>query len=66
MNTVVNRIVIVGVSAGGLATAEALRRQGYGSTITLVGVLAAGKSPKLLRAPIAAATPWTAALTTAA
>jgi len=32
-----NRIVIVGASAGGLATAEALRRQGYGSTITLVG-----------------------------
>lgn len=35
----------------------------------LVGVLAAGKSPKLLRAwraLIAAATPWTAALTTAA
>jgi hypothetical protein len=35
----------------------------------LVGVLAAGKSPKLLRAwraLIAAATPWTAALTTTA
>jgi NADPH-dependent 2,4-dienoyl-CoA reductase/sulfur reductase-like enzyme len=32
-----NRVVIVGASAGGLATAEALRRQGYGNTITLVG-----------------------------
>jgi NADPH-dependent 2,4-dienoyl-CoA reductase/sulfur reductase-like enzyme len=33
----VNRIVIVGASAGGLATAEALRRSGYGGVITLVG-----------------------------
>ncbi|MET8007438.1 FAD/NAD(P)-binding oxidoreductase [Nonomuraea glycinis] len=32
-----NRIVIVGASAGGLATAEALRRMGYGEAITLVG-----------------------------
>jgi len=33
----VNRIVIVGASAGGLATAEALRRSGYGGVITLIG-----------------------------
>jgi NADPH-dependent 2,4-dienoyl-CoA reductase/sulfur reductase-like enzyme len=33
----VNRIVIVGASAGGLAVAEALRRAGYGGVITLVG-----------------------------
>ncbi len=32
-----NRIVIVGASAGGLATAEALRRMGYEGAITLVG-----------------------------
>ncbi|MEU0280576.1 FAD-dependent oxidoreductase [Streptomyces sp. NPDC006195] len=32
-----NRIAIVGASAGGLATAEALRRSGYEGTITLVG-----------------------------
>ncbi|MFI7640460.1 NAD(P)/FAD-dependent oxidoreductase [Nonomuraea sp. NPDC049400] len=32
-----NRIVIVGASAGGLTTAEALRRAGYGGVITLVG-----------------------------
>ncbi|WP_433518630.1 FAD-dependent oxidoreductase [Nonomuraea sp. CA-143628] len=32
-----NRIVIGGASAGGLATAEALRRAGYGGVITLVG-----------------------------
>ncbi|MFK0156606.1 NAD(P)/FAD-dependent oxidoreductase [Streptomyces sp. NPDC090493] len=31
------RIVIVGASAGGLATAEALRRFGYEGTVTLVG-----------------------------
>jgi NADPH-dependent 2,4-dienoyl-CoA reductase/sulfur reductase-like enzyme len=33
----VNRVVIVGASAGGLATAEALRRLGYAGAITLVG-----------------------------
>jgi NADPH-dependent 2,4-dienoyl-CoA reductase/sulfur reductase-like enzyme len=33
----VNRIVIVGASAGGLATAEALRRSGFAGSITLVG-----------------------------
>ncbi|MEW2395450.1 FAD-dependent oxidoreductase [Streptomyces sp. NPDC046862] len=32
-----NRIVIIGASAGGLATAEALRRMGYQATITLIG-----------------------------
>ncbi|MEQ4726233.1 FAD-dependent oxidoreductase [Nonomuraea sp. B19D2] len=32
-----NRIVIVGGSAGGLATAEGLRRAGYAGVITLVG-----------------------------
>ncbi|MDT5258339.1 MAG: hypothetical protein QOD10_3419, partial [Mycobacterium sp.] len=32
-----NRIVIVGASAGGLATAEALRRSGYAGAITLIG-----------------------------
>jgi NADPH-dependent 2,4-dienoyl-CoA reductase/sulfur reductase-like enzyme len=32
-----NRIVIVGASASGLATAEALRRGGYDGTVTLVG-----------------------------
>lgn len=32
-----NRVVIVGASAGGLATAEALRRTGYQGVITLVG-----------------------------
>lgn len=32
-----NRIVIVGASASGLATAEALRRSGYEGTVTLVG-----------------------------
>ncbi|MEV4364286.1 FAD-dependent oxidoreductase [Nonomuraea sp. NPDC049625] len=32
-----NRIVIVGGSAGGLATAEGLRRAGYGGAITLIG-----------------------------
>ncbi|MEV6039139.1 FAD-dependent oxidoreductase [Nonomuraea sp. NPDC052116] len=32
-----NRIVIVGGSAGGLATAEALRRAGYGGAITFIG-----------------------------
>ncbi|MEV4036317.1 NAD(P)/FAD-dependent oxidoreductase [Streptomyces umbrinus] len=32
-----DRIVIVGASAGGLTTAETLRRQGYEGTITLVG-----------------------------
>ncbi|WP_193374050.1 FAD-dependent oxidoreductase [Nocardiopsis salina] len=32
-----NRVVIVGASAGGLATAEALRRLAYEGTITLVG-----------------------------
>ncbi|MGV9384709.1 NAD(P)/FAD-dependent oxidoreductase [Nonomuraea sp. NPDC003707] len=32
-----NRIVIVGGSAGGLATAEALRRAGYGEAITFIG-----------------------------
>lgn len=34
---VVNRVVIAGASAGGLATAEALRRLGYAGVITLVG-----------------------------
>jgi NADPH-dependent 2,4-dienoyl-CoA reductase/sulfur reductase-like enzyme len=34
---VVNRIVIVGASAGGLATAEALRRSSFGGPITLIG-----------------------------
>jgi NADPH-dependent 2,4-dienoyl-CoA reductase/sulfur reductase-like enzyme len=33
----VNRIVVVGASAGGLATAEALRRARYEGAITLVG-----------------------------
>ncbi|MBT2225050.1 NAD(P)/FAD-dependent oxidoreductase [Nonomuraea sp. NEAU-A123] len=37
MSRVVNQITIVGASAGGLATAEALRRVGYGGAITLVG-----------------------------
>lgn len=32
-----NRVVIVGASAGGLATAEALRRLGYKAGLTLVG-----------------------------
>ncbi|MFF5362746.1 NAD(P)/FAD-dependent oxidoreductase [Streptomyces scabiei] len=32
-----NRIVVVGASAGGLAAAEALRRQGYGGEVTLIG-----------------------------
>ncbi|MEU9273101.1 FAD-dependent oxidoreductase [Streptomyces sp. NPDC048251] len=32
-----NRIVIVGASAGGLATAEALRRMGYEGVLTLIG-----------------------------
>jgi NADPH-dependent 2,4-dienoyl-CoA reductase/sulfur reductase-like enzyme len=32
-----NRVVIVGASAGGLATAEALRRGGYRGVLTLVG-----------------------------
>jgi NADPH-dependent 2,4-dienoyl-CoA reductase/sulfur reductase-like enzyme len=32
-----NRVVIIGASAGGLATAEALRRTGYRGVITLVG-----------------------------
>ncbi|MCX5250358.1 FAD-dependent oxidoreductase [Streptomyces sp. NBC_00201] len=32
-----DRIVIVGASAGGLATAEALRRQGYRGSVTLIG-----------------------------
>ena len=32
-----NRIVVVGASAGGLATAEALRRAGFAGVITLVG-----------------------------
>ncbi|MFF5010905.1 NAD(P)/FAD-dependent oxidoreductase [Streptomyces phaeochromogenes] len=31
------RVVIVGASAGGLATAETLRRQGYEGTVTLIG-----------------------------
>jgi NADPH-dependent 2,4-dienoyl-CoA reductase/sulfur reductase-like enzyme len=33
----VDRIVIVGASAGGLATAETLRRQGYADIVTLIG-----------------------------
>ncbi|MEV6348296.1 FAD-dependent oxidoreductase [Actinoplanes sp. NPDC051851] len=32
-----NRIVIVGASAAGLATAETLRREGYAGTISLIG-----------------------------
>lgn len=32
-----DRVVIVGASAGGLATAEALRRQSYRGTLTLIG-----------------------------
>jgi len=32
-----NRIVVVGASAGGLAAAEALRRQGFDGEITLIG-----------------------------
>ncbi len=32
-----NRVVIVGASAGGLVTAEALRRGGYRGVLTLVG-----------------------------
>ncbi|WP_394617247.1 NAD(P)/FAD-dependent oxidoreductase [Lentzea sp. JNUCC 0626] len=32
-----NRVVVVGASAGGLATAEALRRAGHQGTITFVG-----------------------------
>jgi NADPH-dependent 2,4-dienoyl-CoA reductase/sulfur reductase-like enzyme len=32
-----NRIVIVGASAGGLAAAEALRRSGYAGEVTLIG-----------------------------
>lgn len=31
------RVVVVGASAGGLATAEALRRQGFEGTVTVVG-----------------------------
>lgn len=73
-----NRTVIVGASAGGLATAEALRRAKYEGEITLVGdevvyrkgdrltgVLAAGASPRTLRAwrsLIAARTAWADAL----
>jgi NADPH-dependent 2,4-dienoyl-CoA reductase/sulfur reductase-like enzyme len=37
VNGVVNRVVIVGASAGGLAAAESLRRAGFGGVITLVG-----------------------------
>ena len=37
MKRAVGRIVIVGASAGGLATAEALRRAGHEGVITLVG-----------------------------
>ena len=33
----VKRVVVVGASAGGLGTAEALRRSGYQGVITLVG-----------------------------
>jgi NADPH-dependent 2,4-dienoyl-CoA reductase/sulfur reductase-like enzyme len=33
----VNRIVVVGASAAGLAAAETLRREGYDGTLTLVG-----------------------------
>ena len=32
-----NRVVIVGASAGGLATAEALRRSGFTGAVTLIG-----------------------------
>ncbi|WP_433796093.1 NAD(P)/FAD-dependent oxidoreductase [Actinoplanes sp. CA-252034] len=32
-----NRIVVVGASAAGLATVETLRREGFGGTITVVG-----------------------------
>lgn len=32
-----NRVVVVGASAGGLATAEALRRAGFDGAITLIG-----------------------------
>lgn len=32
-----DRVVIVGASAGGLATAEALRRQGFSGTLTVIG-----------------------------
>ncbi|MDF6018237.1 FAD/NAD(P)-binding oxidoreductase [Streptomyces sp. JH34] len=32
-----SRVLVVGASAAGLATAEALRRKGYGGTLTLLG-----------------------------
>jgi NADPH-dependent 2,4-dienoyl-CoA reductase/sulfur reductase-like enzyme len=35
--SVPGRVVVVGASAGGLATAEALRRLGYGGHVTIVG-----------------------------
>lgn len=37
VTSTVRQVVIVGASAGGLATAEALRRGGFDGTITLVG-----------------------------
>lgn len=37
MSTALNRVVIVGASAGGLAAAQALRREGYAGVVTLVG-----------------------------
>ncbi|MFJ9822036.1 NAD(P)/FAD-dependent oxidoreductase [Streptomyces sp. NPDC101151] len=37
MKAVLNRVVVVGASAGGLGAAEALRRAGYEGAITLVG-----------------------------
>jgi NADPH-dependent 2,4-dienoyl-CoA reductase/sulfur reductase-like enzyme len=37
VGSVPNRVVVVGASAGGLATVEALRRFGYPGAITLVG-----------------------------
>jgi NADPH-dependent 2,4-dienoyl-CoA reductase/sulfur reductase-like enzyme len=33
----VNRIVVVGASAAGLAAAETLRREGYDGSLTLIG-----------------------------
>ncbi|MBB2741700.1 UNVERIFIED_ORG: 2-polyprenyl-6-methoxyphenol hydroxylase-like FAD-dependent oxidoreductase [Microbispora rosea subsp. rosea] len=40
-----NRVVIVGASVGGPATAEALRRTGYRGVITLVGDEPHGRTP---------------------
>lgn len=45
----VRSVLIVGASAGGLATAEALRRKGYTGTLTLLG---AEREPPYDRPPL--------------